>query len=391
MPKASLRPIHRRPTARTFAVTLTLLTNATLGGVTTVGIPVALDAAGLTKPEIALFFILNAAFAVAYNMLLVPRIRRAGYPRYALVATSAAIPIGVLLVRFGAGQPVVLVVGGGLLLLVSTIIPQVFGRIAAQLRDEEQEASVTRLRRVTVAGYIVGLVLYSGVSALGIDALIAAAIIAILTAVGASHRAFAERVEVAGRADVGTAIRGRAHLGPFVVALVLVALLKSADTLRGIYLPLYAVSAGLHAADVPLLFMASALLEFAVLPLLERLGAACGSAMTLVAISAVGVISFSLLVSATSYPLLLLSQVIYAIVGVGFQSTGLVLLGRTGGGGVGTGASAYTAVTQTGTVLGAVLPLLVVGYSTGIFVIAIVLLSTAGVLAAALRVVGGRW
>lgn len=79
------------------------------------------------------------------------------------------------------------------------------------------------------------------------------------------------------------------------------------------------------------------------------------------------------------------------MVGVGFQSTGLVLLGRTSGGGVGTGASAYTAVTQIGTVVGAVLPLLVEGYLSGIFVIAIVLASLAGLLAAGLRAAGGRW
>ncbi|WP_258058662.1 hypothetical protein [Rathayibacter rathayi] len=41
--------------------------------------------------------------------------------------------------------------------------------------------------------------------------------------------------------------------------------------------------------------------------------------------------------------------------------------------------------------MGAVLPLLVEGYLSGIFVIAIVLASLAGLLAAGLRAAGGRW
>lgn len=139
------------------------------------------------------------------------------------------------------------------------------------------------------------------------------------------------------------------------------------------------------------MFLISALLELAALPLLGRLSATRGSAVTLVVIALFGVGSFSLLLLATTYPVLLLAQVLYAVVGVGFQSTGLVLLGRTSRGGVGAGASAYMAVTQVGTVLGAVLPLMVEGYSSGIFVIATVLVALAGMLAVALRAVGGRW
>jgi SET family sugar efflux transporter-like MFS transporter len=326
---------------------------------------------------------------VAYNTLLVPRIRRAGYPRSALLATAALVPVGLLVVRSGAGSLPILLIGGALLLMLSTIVPQIFGRVAAQMDQGAQASAVTRLRLITVGGYIAGLLLYALTAAAGLDPLLTALVMAVLTVAGATRPGFAGRALP--RADGASEIDGRVHSGAFATALVLVALLKSADTLRGIYLPLYAVSSGLRAADVPPLFLTSALLEFAALPLLGRLSAARGSAVTLVVIALFGVGSFSLLLLATTYPVLLLAQVLYAVVGVGFQSTGLVLLGRTSRGGVGAGASAYTAVTQVGTVLGAVLPLMVEGYSSGIFVIATVLVALAGMLAVALRAVGGRW
>ncbi|WP_146076536.1 hypothetical protein [Rathayibacter sp. AY1A7] len=372
------------------SVALTLLSNATVGGLTSVAVPVSLDSAGHSKGEIAVFFLVNAAAAIVYNTLLVPTVRHHGYPRSALVLTCAAVPVALLALRATAGTFVLVMLSGVLLLLVSTIVPQIFGRVAAQLSDDEQVAAVTRLRLMTVGGYILGLVIYSAVSALGLDPLLIASVFGGITMIGATCRPFAGRA-FPREHDGGEVGTPRARSGAFFTALVLVALLKSADTLRGIYLPLFAVSSGLRPAEVPPLFLISALLELAALPLLGRLSAARGSAVTLVVIALFGVGSFSLLLLATTYPVLLLAQVLYAVVGVGFQSTGLVLLGRTSRGGVGAGASAYTAVTQVGTVLGAVLPLMVEGYSSGIFVIATVLVALAGMLAVALRAVGGRW
>jgi hypothetical protein len=129
-----------------------LLSNAVFGGITAVGVPVALNAAGLSKVQIAVFFVVNAAIAISYNTLLVPRIRRADYPWSALLATSLAVPAGLLLVRASGGHVVVLYLGGALMLFVSTLVPQLFGRVAAQGGGDTQESSIARMRAVLISG-----------------------------------------------------------------------------------------------------------------------------------------------------------------------------------------------------------------------------------------------
>ncbi|NRG40104.1 hypothetical protein GTU73_06280 [Rathayibacter sp. VKM Ac-2804] len=364
-----------------------LLSNAVFGGITAVGVPVALDAAGLAKVQIAVFFVVNAAIAIAYNTLLVPRIRRAGYPRAALVATSLAVPVGLLLVRASGGHVVVLYLGGALMLFVSTLVPQLFGRVAARGGDT-QEASIARMRAVLISGYILGLVLYALLAQAGLDPLLAAVAAAVVTAVCATGCRSTRLAAPDGpRSDGST--RPRLAL-VFLAALALVALLKSVDTLRAIYLPLFAVSSGVPAALVAPVLLASAVLELAALPALSRLSSARGSVLTLAVVALAGVLAFSILSSTQSYPALLVSQALYAVAAAGYQSIGLLLLERTSGGGPGAGASAYMAVVQIGTVLGALLPLAVTGYDPRIFLLAVGLAATALLLTVALRLAGHR-
>ncbi|NQX15039.1 hypothetical protein [Rathayibacter sp. VKM Ac-2857] len=364
-----------------------LLSNAVFGGITAVGVPVALDAAGLAKVQIAVFFVVNAAIAIAYNILLVPRIRRAGYPRAALVATSLAVPVGLLLVRASGGHVVLLYLGGALMLFVSTLVPQLFGRVAAQGGDT-QESSIARMRAVLISGYILGLVLYALLAQAGLDPLLAAVAAAVVTAVCATGcRSTRPAAPDGPRSDGST--RPRLAL-VFLAALALVALLKSVDTLRAIYLPLFAVSSGVPAALVAPVLLASAVLELAALPALSRLSSARGSVLTLAVVALAGVLAFSILSSTQSYPALLVSQALYAVAAAGYQSIGLLLLERTSGGGPGAGASAYMAVVQIGTVLGALLPLAVSGYDPRIFLVAVGLAAAALLLAVALRLRGHR-
>ncbi|QHC59597.1 hypothetical protein [Rathayibacter sp. VKM Ac-2760] len=361
-----------------------LLGNAVFGGITAVGVPVALDAAGLAKAQIAVFFVVNAAIAVAYNTLLVPRIRRAGYPRAALLATSAAVPAGVLLIRFSGGAPIPLHLGGALMLFVTTVIPQLFGRVAARRGGEAQESMIARLRAVLISGYILGLIVYALLAQAGIDPLLGAAAAAAGTTLCAVGCASSPAGREPGDESAASATRSR-RLGVFVAALALVALLKSVDTLRAIYLPLSAIASGVPAALVAPALLASAVLELAALPALSRLSAARGSTLTLAVVALAGIVSFSILAGSTSYGTLLVSQLVYAVVGAGYQSIGLLLLERTSGGGPGAGASAYMAVVQIGTVLGALLPLAVTGYDPRIFLLAVALSAGALVLALALR------
>ncbi|MWV60758.1 hypothetical protein [Rathayibacter sp. VKM Ac-2754] len=307
--------------------------------------------------------------------------------------TTTAVPVGVLFVRFSSGSVGMLYLGGALMLFVSTVVPQLFGRVASQNAGHAQEWMVARLRTVLISGYILGLVLYSMLAQLGVDPLVAAAGAAGLTIVCTAGRSFARRLPVPDRRPDAAAAAGgdpppRRLL--FVLALALVALLKSVDTLRAIYLPLFAVSSGVPPALVSPVFLASAVLELAALPALTRLSTARGSAFTLGIVSLAAIVTFAILVGDQSYGALVLSQAVYAVVGAGFQSIGILLLERTSNGGPGAGASAYTAVTQVGTVLGALLPLAVSGYDPQIFLIAVLLSAASVMLAVALRVNGGR-
>ncbi|MCJ1672610.1 MULTISPECIES: hypothetical protein [unclassified Rathayibacter] len=365
-----------------------LLSNAVFGGITAVGVPVALNAAGLAKVQIAVFFVVNAAIAIGYNTLLVPRIRRAGYPRSALLATSLAVPAGLLLVRASGGHVLVLYLGGALMLFVSTLVPQLFGRVAAQGRGDTQESSIARMRAVLISGYILGLILYALLAQAGLDPLLAAAAAAVLTTVCATGCPSTPAVEPEARV-ASAAARPRLAL-VFLAALALVALLKSVDTLRAIYLPLFAVSSGVPAAHVPPVLLASAVLELVALPALTRLSSARGSVLTLAVVALAGVLAFSILAGTQSYLALLLSQAVYAVAAAGYQSIGLLLLERTSGGGPGAGASAYMAVVQIGTVLGALLPLAVTGYDPRIFLLAVGLAAAALLLAVTLRLAGQR-
>ncbi|QHC63686.1 hypothetical protein GSU69_14030 [Rathayibacter festucae] len=332
---------------------------------------------------------MNAAIAIGYNTLLVPRIRRAGYPRSALLATSLAVPAGLLLVRASGGHVVVLYLGGALMLFVSTLVPQLFGRVAAQGRGDTQESSIARMRAVLISGYILGLILYALLAQAGLDPLLAAVAAAVLTTVCATGCPSTPTVDPDARV-ASAAARPRLVL-VFVAALALVALLKSVDTLRAIYLPLFAVSSGVPAAHVPPVLLASAVLELAALPALTRLSSARGSVLTLAVVALAGVLAFSILSSTQSYPALLVSQAVYAVAAAGYQSIGLLLLERTSGGGPGAGASAYMAVVQIGTVLGALLPLVVTGYDPRIFLLAVGLAATALLLALTLRLAGHRF
>lgn len=356
-----------RPGSRPYE--LVLLFNAMFGGLTAVGLPLALNSAGLSKAAIAVFFVSNAFVAVFYNTVLVPRIRRAGYPRLALIGTLCCVPVGTLLVARSADQPEVLYTGGVLMLCVSAVVPQIFGRAGTALGGEITTTMVLRFRRVLIAGYIAGLLLYSVCVALHLDPLLVAALVASLCLTGPVSSVFRGKVAPSPRA-LGEATRSPLRRPPALVvcaALVVVALLKSVDTLRGLYLPLVAASGGIEPSLISASFMVGSLLEFAMLPILGMLMRRQGSALASVVVASVSIAVFVLMASSTGIWALFIVQALYSFVGAGFQSVGLLLLSDVRGSDAGAGASAYMAVTQVGTVLGALLPLVVPGYSPAIF------------------------
>jgi hypothetical protein len=353
-----------------FAIYAATAGNAVFGGLTGVGIPVALSGFGLAKIDIATFFVVNSGFAIVYNLMVMPWIQRRGNRQWFFVASSAAIPLGLGAILLGRGFAPLLYVGGALMMFVATIIPQIFSRIAARQEVSSPEAVVGRLRQLLVAGYILGLALYAIVSAIGASPLFVALVVSAGTTfvalapsfrIRSTHRFGGESVEVGGRVRTGRLV---------LLAVSLVALMKCVDALRMIYLPLYSSVNGLSGSSISALFLIASICELAAIPLLARMSSRWGPARTLTVIGSVGAAAFVAPLMESPYGVLAASQVLYAVFGAGFQSIGLVLLANVLRGDVGRGASSYMATIQIGTMLGAVLPLFVPGYEPSLFFMA---------------------
>ncbi|WP_148076812.1 MFS transporter [Frigoribacterium sp. PhB24] len=371
-----------------FSPSVLLLAASIFSGMTSVAIPVHLNAAGLSKLEIVCYFIASAVIVVSYSLGIVPRVARRGYPAGPLRLTTALVPIGTLVLLFGASKPFYLYLGAAVMLLTTTSLPQVFGRVAAANPDS-QDGIVFKLRQTMVLGFILGLGLYSAAAFAGIHPLALSAACATCCALTAWSPYFSRSIPVRARVQPQprTAERRKATATLLVAAIAVVAMMKGVDTLRGIYLPLFAIQSGMPSEAIAPLFIVTAVAELALLPLIGRCTSKWGELRTLAAICALGIIAFCMLFVFRWYGGLLASQVVYAAFAAGFQSIGVVLLARVTGRDVGQGAALFMTVIQTGSILGAVLPLLVPGYQAGIFLIAAALcLVSVGVCLVAQRV-----
>ncbi len=367
-------------------LTVIVLCNTTAGGIMAVALPLRLSALGASKTTIAAFFLANAALAVLYSTLLLPRLQRHGYPRWGLLGASVAFPAGLLLVSVWGGTPV-LYPAGVLMMFVSTIVPMAIGIASGQEAEGVDDPTViARMRRAIVVGFIAGLALHSGVTALGGQAIV----VAVGLAAGAAavplalpRGALARHVAVAPRAGTGTSpVRARVVVA---ACLVSIALMRGADQLRAVYLPLYADAQSVAQSQIAWLFLVTALLEIPLLSWLVLATRRRGPVPVLMACCAAGAGAFLLVTTAGGMVTLTLAQVVYAAFAAGFQSIGLVVLGKQLRGGNGAGANAFTAVMQTGTAVGVLLPLAVPGYSRPIFFIGAGLCAVAGVLLVSAR------
>ncbi|MBT1541709.1 hypothetical protein KK103_08055 [Curtobacterium flaccumfaciens pv. flaccumfaciens] len=340
----------------------------------------------MSKLDIVVYFIVSAAVVVAYSLGVVPRLGRRGYPAGALRGTTAAVPAGTLLVLYGADRPVLLYIGAAVMLATTTSVPQVFGRVAA-MHSADPGAVVFRLRQTMVAGFILGLGVYSAASFVRVEPLLVGSGFAAICAFTAWSRYFSGAI---GEPTNNGANPSSKHTRTVAAALVagailVVALMKGVDTLRAIYLPLYATQVGISNEAIAPLFIVTAVTELLLLPVLRKVTLKLGEFATLAVICAIAVVAFLMLFALRGYGTILASQVLYAAFAAGFQSIGVVVLARVTGKDIGQGAAIFMTVIQTGSVLGAVLPLTVPGYQSGIFVIAAALCLLSAAVCLALR------
>ncbi|WP_454041910.1 hypothetical protein [Cellulosimicrobium sp. Marseille-Q8652] len=376
-------------------------------GVITPGYPLALHAAGFTKAQIAVFFALNSVAAFVFSVVAVRQLRRASR-RGVLPALLLGSAAGLVLAASGSDRATVHV-GGVLSMLFVAAMPVTVRAIQTSgLAASTDDAALSaRVRSLSVLGYVLGVALYGVAVALPgpLDPVLlgaaATASAAVLTwtvrapGEAADHalkpapgdRDPATRPDPTTRPDpVGRGGTGRRAvvLGLAVVGLALV-LLKGADSLRLVYLPLHVVSGGHAGSWVSALLVVTAVTELVVLRRVATTVPGGSARPVLVVAALLAAASFAASATWGGVVVLVLSQVVYAGFAALFQALGPVLLGRWLPSGLAGGVGVFGAVLQVGALVGVLAPLLVPGYGAAVFWLATVPCVVAALLLVALR------
>ena len=366
-----------------------LLNGVTLGLVT-LTYPLLLAARGATKAQVTGLFVLDALVVMALNFSRLPRsaLRRPGLFRVAQFLGAA----GLALVGVSRELPL-MYLGAGASMTTSLVFPVSVAKASERNEERGRTSMIASLRAFFTAGYVAGTGLFGLLSLLRdpiAEALRPAYVASACTLAAAvvlsflpSSKLFSKHHDVLKPRDrsvapgvlkASLASRRTSHSGAgwLVVpsAAAAIVFLKAADSMRSVYLPLYALHSGVHAPLISLLFLFTGVGKIAVLPLLGRLGDWLGATASLLVVCAAGVVSFSLVLLGRHYWFLLAAQGVYAVYAAGFQAVGMALLGSVLGE-VARGAAVYTAVAQSGSLAGVLAPLAMPGYSSSMFLLAI--------------------
>jgi hypothetical protein len=346
----------------------------------TVALPLHLAGQGTRKAEIAAFFVVGALTAATLVLTVGGVLRRIGVPRWSLSLCAAVSACG--LVTVTADGPGWRIYPAVVLMMAMSLIYPLYIAVASVSTDASAAGTMATLRTVYVLGYLAGLGLFSLAAAgeevfgpavgpirVAIGLAVAAALIALLPR--SKQSADTGRAAAVPRAPVTFGV---------LAAAAAVLLMRAADSLRQVYLPLYALGEGVPGPLISTLFAVTVAVEVAVLAPLSAVCDRIGSRRTLLGVCVIGVLSFVTVVVLGGYPALVVSQVLYAVFAAGFQSIGMVMLGETLRSGLGGGAGAYTALVQVGATVGIVSPLLVPGYTVAVFWIAVLFCAGAAVL-----------
>ncbi|WP_156077174.1 MFS transporter [Saccharothrix sp. NRRL B-16314] len=354
-------------------VRIGVLANATFSGLIMVALPLLLNARGVGKAHIAAFFVLNALTAAVLNLTVGRRLRR--MPSSRAISISAGTSAAGLVLLAVTPWPALVYPAGMAVMAMSLVYPR-YVAMADSYSARSAARTISGMRSLYVLGYVAGLGVFAAATEL--ERLAGPAFRPVHVAVGLAllnvlvawlpHRPPAVEEPGATTSDAAKPLPGRVVL---LGAAAAVLLLRAADSLRAVYLPLYAVNSGVGESAVSGLFAVTAIVEFAVLVPLSGLSDRFGSRRVLVAVCLTGALSFVAVVVASGYPVLIGSQVVYAVFAAGFQSIGMVVLGEALRSGMGGGAALFTALVQVGSTVGVLAPLLVPGYSSSVFLIAV--------------------
>ncbi len=375
-------------------VTAGMFGNAMFAALATVSLPLLLDSQGEGKAVIAAFFVCSALGGATLNLTLGRRLasrRGARRPAVALGALVAALGMVILLLP----HPGWAIFPAGILVMANSLnYPLLVSASGAR-----NAADLAPLRTLFVVGYLAGLGLFAllELHAPTVEARLPATAAIVLALVNACLARLPTRPRGPAVDDAGDGTGDDAGDGPgqrtttvatapriglavVIVSCLSVVLLRGADSLRQVYLPLYTAESGFTGAQIAGLFAVTALFEIVVLVPLGRLSDRWGSRPTLIAVAAVGAASFLLTTVSGEFGPLLVSQVLYAVFTAGFQSISMVLVAEVLFGGMERGAAGYMALAQVGSTVGVVTPLAVPGYTPAIFAVAAAFCTAAALL-----------
>lgn len=352
----------------------TLLAVATVTGIISAGFPVALLAIGFDKPLVATFFVANSLVAFCLALTSV-RLRNPETVARCLPIATTVGAIGLALV--GLARPPAMVVAGGVLSMAFVVIVPFVIRLTGPARAGSSEAAWSAsVRWIAVLGYVVGVGLFGLITplwpvALGTPVLLAPAVMVVAVPFAitiARHRAPSPTTDPAPRRREHHRTAGRVAL---LIGTALVVLLKAADSLRLVYLPLYVVASGWSPSLISVFFVLTAVIELVILPVIGR-RVRTGSSTGVLALGALlGAASFALTAMLGSIAAIFVAQALFAVFTAVYQSLSPVVLGELLGDGLAGGTGLFAGLLQVGSLVGVVAPLAVSGYDRSLFWIAV--------------------
>ncbi|WP_186356511.1 MFS transporter [Streptomonospora sp. PA3] len=389
----SLLDRARRLALPSAAITAGIVVNATFTGMMGVLLPLLLAQRGVEKENIALFFVVNALTAACLNLVVGRWLRKADAPRQGIAASSLLAAAG--LAVLAAPLPEWTIYPAGMAVMCMSLVFPQYVAIADSAKTGSSARTMGTVRTLFVSGYVLGLGVYSAAALLAEveptlrpvhTAMAIAALNALLCLVPHRKPPVPEPAQADGESG-GHSSRPN-PLRVIAVAIAVVLMLRAADSLRQVYLPLYALATDVPEPAISALFAVTTIVELVVLVPLGIISERFGSVRTLIAVCAFGAVSFTAVVLFGGLPALFGSQVVYAVFTAGFQSIAVVLLGDVLRSGISGGAGVYTAVVQAGSMIGFVAPLMVPGYQAEVFWIGVALCVAPAVLLALLPRLG---
>jgi MFS transporter, SET family, sugar efflux transporter len=338
---------------------------------------------GMDKSQIVTYFLLRTLIGIVVTL-------GSGYLSDGIVARHKLVLIGGMLATVGnlliatATRPSHAYIADVFTVGVVVLFPQLFavaqGRVVVRWEREAQVMGITALRTLYSFGFILGTTLAS-LLAQRVDVqaaffLFTVAMLALTVyAARVLYRVETQRVDqynhTANVAQAQPPKRPDVVLPAyaFIVPLVSLIVLQSADISRQTYLALVMFQLYKDASIAPLMFAITATVELITMSLMGYLSSRIGAKLTIALGALIGALYFGIMSFSRFLPLLYLANAVYAVfvaalVGVAMAYIQGLLTHR-----VGLAGSLYIAVLYVGQLAGTFSPLLVVGYDQTIFVI----------------------